>query len=70
MYGHIEKLAQAELKGIEAAGGKADLYQYDLPRSSSSCLQADHDLPKDPRDPSPGRPRQDARPAQVLRPRP
>lgn len=28
MYGHIEKLAQAELKGIQAAGGSADLYQY------------------------------------------
>ena len=27
MYGHIQKLAEAEKKGIEAAGGKADLYQ-------------------------------------------
>jgi len=27
MYGHIAKLAEAEKKGIEAAGGKADLYQ-------------------------------------------
>ncbi|KIV80473.1 NAD(P)H:quinone oxidoreductase, type IV [Exophiala sideris] len=27
MYGHIAKLAQAELKGIEQAGGKADLFQ-------------------------------------------
>ncbi|KAI9371980.1 flavoprotein-like protein [Aspergillus egyptiacus] len=27
MYGHIEKLAHAELKGIQAAGGKADMYQ-------------------------------------------
>ncbi|PYI17045.1 flavo protein WrbA [Aspergillus japonicus CBS 114.51] len=27
MYGHIEKLAQAELKGIQSAGGTADLYQ-------------------------------------------
>lgn len=28
MYGHIAKLAEAEKKGIEAAGGKADVYQY------------------------------------------
>jgi NAD(P)H dehydrogenase (quinone) len=27
MYGHIAKLAQAEKEGVEAAGGKADLYQ-------------------------------------------
>lgn len=27
MYGHIAKLAQAEKKGVEAAGGQADLYQ-------------------------------------------
>lgn len=27
MYGHVAKLAQAEKKGIEAAGGKVDLYQ-------------------------------------------
>jgi NAD(P)H dehydrogenase (quinone) len=27
MYGHVEKLAQAELKGIQAAGGNADVYQ-------------------------------------------
>ncbi|KAA8644450.1 hypothetical protein EYZ11_003558 [Aspergillus tanneri] len=27
MYGHILKLAEAELKGIKAAGGKADIYQ-------------------------------------------
>ena len=31
MYGHIAKLAQAELEGIKAAGGTADLYQYVLP---------------------------------------
>ena len=28
MYGHVQKLAEAEKRGIEAAGGKADLYQY------------------------------------------
>jgi NAD(P)H dehydrogenase (quinone) len=28
MYGHIRKLADAEKKGIEAAGGEATLYQY------------------------------------------
>ncbi|KAL4864704.1 hypothetical protein BDV12DRAFT_175805 [Aspergillus spectabilis] len=27
LYGHVEKLAQAELKGIQAAGGNADVYQ-------------------------------------------
>jgi NAD(P)H dehydrogenase (quinone) len=30
MYGHIQKLAEAEKKGIEAAGGSATLYQYAL----------------------------------------
>lgn len=28
MYGHIQKLAEAEKRGIEAAGGTADVYQY------------------------------------------
>ena len=28
MYGHIAKLAEAEKAGIEAAGGKADVYQW------------------------------------------
>jgi len=27
MYGHIKQLAEAEKRGIEAAGGTADLYQ-------------------------------------------
>jgi len=27
MYGHIAKLAQAEKKGIESAGGSVDIYQ-------------------------------------------
>jgi NAD(P)H dehydrogenase (quinone) len=27
MYGHIQKLAEAELKGIKAAGGNADIFQ-------------------------------------------
>ncbi|KAJ5746781.1 hypothetical protein N7520_011963 [Penicillium odoratum] len=27
LYGHIQKLAEAEKKGIEAAGGQADIYQ-------------------------------------------
>jgi len=27
MYGHIAKLAEAEKKGVEAAGGTADIYQ-------------------------------------------
>lgn len=28
MYGHIKQLAEAEKKGIEAAGGSADVFQY------------------------------------------
>lgn len=28
MYGHIKQLAEAEKKGIEAAGGSADIFQY------------------------------------------
>jgi NAD(P)H dehydrogenase (quinone) len=28
MYGHVAKLAEAEKKGIEEAGGSADIYQY------------------------------------------
>lgn len=28
MYGHIRQLAEAEKKGIEKAGGTADLFQY------------------------------------------
>lgn len=27
MYGHVKTLAEAELKGIKAAGGDADLFQ-------------------------------------------
>lgn len=29
MYGHVRALAEAEVKGIQAAGGEADLFQYD-----------------------------------------
>ena len=28
MYGHIKQLAEAEKRGVEAAGGTADVYQY------------------------------------------
>ena len=28
MYGHIAQLAKKEKEGVEAAGGKADIYQY------------------------------------------
>lgn len=28
MYGHIKKLAEAELAGLKKAGIEADLYQY------------------------------------------
>lgn len=30
MYGHVQQLAEAEKQGVEAAGGSADIYQYDL----------------------------------------
>jgi multimeric flavodoxin WrbA len=30
MYGHVAKLAEAEKKGVEAAGGQADIYQFVL----------------------------------------
>lgn len=28
MYGHVRTMAEAEIKGIKAAGGEADLFQY------------------------------------------
>jgi len=28
MYGHIQQLAEAEARGIRAAGGTCDIYQY------------------------------------------
>lgn len=28
MYGHIQKLAEEERKGIESVGGKADIFQW------------------------------------------
>ena len=27
MYGHVKQMADAEIRGIESAGGKADLFQ-------------------------------------------
>jgi hypothetical protein len=30
MYGHIQALAEAEKEGIVAAGGTADIFQYDM----------------------------------------
>jgi hypothetical protein len=29
MYGHIKQLAEAEKRGIEAAGGTVKIFQYD-----------------------------------------
>ncbi|KAI5776514.1 putative NADH-quinone oxidoreductase [Geopyxis carbonaria] len=53
MYGHIAQLAEAEKKGIEAAGGSADIYQipetlpeevlakmYAAPKSSYPLIEA------------------------------
>ena len=33
MYGHIQKLAEAEKKGVEAAGGEATIFQYGDPET-------------------------------------
>jgi len=46
MYGHIKQLAEAEKKGIEAAGGSADIYQ--LPETlPEEILSKMHAPPKD-----------------------
>jgi multimeric flavodoxin WrbA len=38
MYGHIKQLADAELKGIQEAGGDAKLFQYvQFPIYSPRC---------------------------------
>ncbi|PYH99996.1 flavo protein WrbA [Aspergillus ellipticus CBS 707.79] len=45
MYGHIQKLAEAEKKGVEAAGGSADIYQ--IPETlSEEVLAKMHAPPK------------------------
>lgn len=45
MYGHIHQLADAEKAGIEAVGGKADLYQ--IPETlSQEVLQRMHAAPR------------------------
>ncbi|KAL8738440.1 MAG: hypothetical protein Q9181_000754 [Wetmoreana brouardii] len=46
MYGHVKKLAEAELKGIKSAGGTADIYQVQetLP---DEVLQKMYAPPKD-----------------------
>jgi len=46
MYGHIRKLADAEKKGIEAAGGEATLYQI-AETLSDEVLGKMHAPPKD-----------------------
>jgi NAD(P)H dehydrogenase (quinone) len=42
MYGHVQKLAEAELAGIRAAGGNADLYHVEetLPQEVLSKMHA------------------------------
>ena len=44
LYGHIQKLAEAEKKGIESAGGKVDIFQYvrTTPHSSQFNLNLWH----------------------------
>ena len=38
MYGHIAKIAEAEKAGIEAAGGKADVYRTHVSEFHPSSL--------------------------------
>lgn len=45
MYGHIQKLAEAEKKGIEEAGGSATLYQI-AETLSEDVLSKMHAPPK------------------------
>ncbi|KAJ5648637.1 hypothetical protein N7490_005009 [Penicillium lividum] len=45
LYGHIQKLAEAELKGITAAGGTADIYQVEE-TLSEDVLKKMHAPPK------------------------
>lgn len=40
MYGHVRTLAEAEVKGIQAAGGSADLFQYEAPHTFSSAASS------------------------------
>ncbi|KAI9734377.1 MAG: Minor allergen Cla h 7 [Cirrosporium novae-zelandiae] len=42
MYGHIKQLVEAEKKGIEAAGGKVDVYQVEetLPQAVLTAMHA------------------------------
>jgi NAD(P)H dehydrogenase (quinone) len=35
MFGHVRRLAEAEKRGVEAAGGTADLFQLVVPESVS-----------------------------------
>lgn len=48
MYGHIRQLAEAEKKGIEKAGGTADLYQ--IPETLSDEVLAKMHAPPKPTD--------------------
>ncbi|KAJ6443087.1 quinone oxidoreductase [Purpureocillium lavendulum] len=48
MYGHIRQLAEAEKKGIEKAGGKADLYQ--IPETLTDDVLAKMHAPAKPTD--------------------
>lgn len=52
MYGHVRTLAEAEVKGIKAAGGSADLFQYEDPSHILKCgrLVTNRQLLQDSRD--------------------
>lgn len=51
MYGHIQKMAEAEKKGIESAGGQADIFQYVVSCLSCPDIQMMLTFIKDRRDP-------------------
>lgn len=48
MYGHVKTMAQAEVKGIQAAGGTADLFQ--IPETLSDDVLAKMHAPAKPTD--------------------
>ncbi|KAF3764622.1 flavo protein WrbA [Cryphonectria parasitica EP155] len=48
MYGHVKTIAEAEIKGIEAAGGSADLFQ--IPETLSEEVLAKMHAPPKPTD--------------------
>jgi hypothetical protein len=48
MYGHIQKLAEAEKKGIELAGGSADIFQYSSQLAKILCPGEENETANEP----------------------